>query len=298
MDRSPCTGRRAWLRAGAACLALAGGAARASPPVLQGPAGVVVPRQLRFALTLSNPFGRELGPQRLWMYLPLAETPTQRLVAARISGEHRLHRDPLRHTVLELPLDRLAPYGARTLTLLLDLEMRDAPLPGDLPERAAWLAAERYIEADAPAVRRLAAQLRRADEAATARAIYDWVRQGLSYAGYVESDQGAQQALLEGRGDCTEYAYLVVALARACGIPGRMVGGFVVDANAAPKAEDYHNWAELHWDGAWRLVDAQKGHWLSPAEHYVAFRHYRDRPVNPIGLAHRFRVEGEMQVRL
>ncbi|MFC5473796.1 transglutaminase-like domain-containing protein [Paraherbaspirillum soli] len=118
------------------------------------------------------------------------------------------------------------------------------------------------------------------------------------YAGYIADDLWALWALLQRSGDCTEYAYLAVALARANGIPARMVGGYVTDRNIAPRAEEYHNWAELYVDGAWRLLDAQKENWLAPVQQYIAFRFYRDSVINPVGLAHRFNVSGEMQVRL
>jgi transglutaminase/protease-like cytokinesis protein 3 len=117
-------------------------------------------------------------------------------------------------------------------------------------------------------------------------------------AGYVADDRGALQALIERKGDCTEYAYLAAALARACGIPARMVGGYVTDRNSAPRPEDYHNWAEVHIGGAWRLLDAQKQHWMAPTAQYVAFRFYRAESINPLGSAHRFRVEGDLEVRL
>ena len=55
---------------------------------------------------------------------------------------------------------------------------------------------------------------------------------------------------------------------------------------------------EVYFDGAWRLLDAHKGHWLEPAGQYVAFRHGRDEAPNPIGRSQRFRVLGELEVRL
>ena len=85
-------------------------------------------------------------------------------------------------------------------------------------------------------------------------------------------------------------------MARANGIPARMVGGYNIDNNAVLKATDYHNWAELYVDGAWLLLDTQKGRWLAPPEQYVAFRHYRDQAINPVGLAHRYSQEGKFEV--
>jgi transglutaminase-like putative cysteine protease len=284
--------RRGWLR-----VALASSAVLALPAAAGAPAREVR-RQLRFRLTLGNPHARELGPQTLWLYLPARETPTQRLLDVAVSAPHALRDDALGHTLLELGFPRFAPLAQKTVDVAADVSMREAPREASLRDRAAWLASERYIEADEPRIRSVAAELRRESEAGTARAIYDWVAGNMTYAGYVAEDHGALQALIERRGDCTEYAYLAVALARACGIPARMVGGYVTDRNAAPRPEEYHNWAELHVGGAWRLLDAQKRNWIEPTDQYVAFRYYRAESINPLGSAHRFRVDGELDVRL
>ena len=168
--------------------------------------------------------------------------------------------------------------------------------PQLLGDSSTWLAAERFIESDDLRIRALASELHRSMKMDTARTIYEWVQSNMTYTGYLAEDLGALQALLHRRGDCTEYADLVVALARANGIPARMIGGYVVDRDLAPRPQDYHNWAEVYLEGAWRLVDAQKGNWLEPVNQYVAYRVYRDAPLNLIGLAHRYRLQWNFKV--
>jgi transglutaminase-like putative cysteine protease len=283
--------RRTWLRA-----ALAASAAVVLPPA---PASArEIRRQLRFRLTLVNPHARELRRQTLWLYLPARDTPTQRLLDVAVTAPHELRADPLGHTLLELTFEQFAPLAQKTVDVTADVTLSETPRDTVLADRGAWLGPERFIEADDPRIRSVAAGLERATERETAKAIYDWVARNMTYAGYVADDHGALQALIERTGDCTEYAYLAVALARARGIPARMVGGYVTDRNAAPRPEEYHNWAELHVDGAWRLLDAQKRNWVAPAEQYVAFRFYRAEAINPIGSAHRYKVDGELEVRL
>lgn len=255
-------------------------------------------RQLRFSITLTNPTGETLQDQVLWLYAPLADGPAQKLVRVNCALPHELNPDPLGHAVLKLPLPPMAPWGTKVVALGFDVAMRRSPLPSSLDDPRPWLKPERYIEVDDARLREAAAALKRSTAMETAQAIYESVRTRLQYAGYVADDLGALQALRQGRGDCTEYAFLAVALARANGIPARMVGGYVTEGSAAPRAEEYHNWAELYLDGAWRLLDAQKEHWLAPVEQYVAFRLYRDEAVNPIGLAHRFRMDGRLRVRM
>ena len=61
----------------------------------------------------------------------------------------------------------------------------------------------------------------------------------------------AREVLRALRGDCNEHAVLVTALARAAGIPARVVAGVVY----LDDGFFYHAWSEL-WLGAWVSADA------------------------------------------
>lgn len=256
-----------------------------------------IQKQLRFTVTLTNPKPYELVDQVLWLYMPAAETPTQKLESIKVSVPYERQIDPLGHSVITLVFPRFAPLSAKVVSFIVNVSMSASPEMAPLENPQVWLRSERYIETDDSIMQSLAAKLKRQEPRDTALAIYDWIKQHLHYAGYLADDRGAAYALDQRQGDCTEYAYLAVALARANGIPARMVGGYVTDKNAILRATDYHNWAEVYFDGAWRLLDAQKEQWLSPAEDYVAFRFYRDKEDNPIGLAHRYSQSGELEIR-
>jgi hypothetical protein len=76
----------------------------------------------------------------------------------------------------------------------------------------------------------------------------------ISYLGYAD----AVEALHTGSGDCTEYAVLLAALARAQGIPTRVVAGLVYSSRFTGKKDVFnpHMWVQA-WDGArWRSYDA------------------------------------------
>ncbi|MDR1994822.1 transglutaminase-like domain-containing protein [Azonexus sp.] len=284
--------RRKWLRGAGALVA---GAVLGLPTVV---ADVTEGsrRRLRFSITLSNPESLLLKDQRFWMYLPVGYSGGQKLLTTEVSVPHRLHNDAFGHTLLELHFDQFPPLGQKVVGLAIEIAMNSMPHPS--ANSGDWLGAERFIESEAPGIVALSGELRHPDPWKTGRVIFDWVARNLTYAGYLADDYGALYALNRRRGDCTEYAYLATALARACGIPARMVGGYVLDRDAAPRAEDYHNWAELYVDGGWRLLDAQKGNWLQPVDQYVAFRYHRAEMHNPLGSAHRFRVEGGLKVRM
>lgn len=265
-----------------------------------------IERRLRFEIQLHNPSGAPLPPQPLWFCGPISRSSTQTLLSVTSSQPFQRRDEWGGHTLLHWQTPALPPHGVRGFTLDVVLRLNTLSRPSDPGAIAPspYLLPERFMESDHPAIVALAYTLRRPTPRATARAVYDWVRSQLSYAGYVPDDLGAAQALHALRGDCTEYAYLVVALCRALGLPARAVGGFVVVHDAAPRATDYHNWAEVHLEGAWRLVDAQREAMFDkppPTDdpsRYVAFRLIGDRPVGPLGQAHRFSTEGPAQVRL
>ena len=62
------------------------------------------------------------------------------------------------------------------------------------------------------------------------------------------------QTLADGRGDCTEYAYLFATLARIIGIPARTVSGLAYSEEPTPGFL-LHAWNEVYLDGSWRAVD-------------------------------------------
>ena len=88
---------------------------------------------------------------------------------------------------------------------------------------------------------------------ALAVALSEWVRQHLSYeAGTSSGTTTALMTFADRRGVCRDYAHLLVALARAGGIPARCVSAYAPGVDPP----DFHAVAELWLDGAWRLIDA------------------------------------------
>lgn len=79
-------------------------------------------------------------------------------------------------------------------------------------------------------------------------------------AGLLADDLGAPEgnaraALMLGRGDCTAHALLFAALARARGIPTRLVTGFRVNDGRLVR----HRWAIVAVEGIWLAVDPTHG---------------------------------------
>lgn len=253
-------------------------------------------RRLRMNVSLHNPSGNELVDVGFWCFVPM-RTPDQTLARLTTSVPYLLREDALGQQVFSTRIDRLAPYGSRSLTLSLTVVKTagSCPVAGEM---APWLGPEQFIESDAAEIVLLARKLHRGNDVETVRAAYQWVMNELQYEGYVAQDRGALYAARTRTGDCTEYAALLVALLRANGIPARLLGGFVVDQDALLRSVDYHNWAEVCIDARWHIVDPQKGRWMPTSLNYVPFEIYRERHINEMEGAHRFKVDADVQVVL
>jgi transglutaminase-like putative cysteine protease len=101
-------------------------------------------------------------------------------------------------------------------------------------------------------------------------------------------DQGFEIASVVARrrtGDCTEHAVLTAALARAAGLPARVVLGLALVETATGYAAYGHAWAETLEGGQWRVADAALADLERPAR-YVPFGILEDEgPGYTMGLA-------------
>jgi transglutaminase-like putative cysteine protease len=108
-----------------------------------------------------------------------------------------------------------------------------------------------FLQSDHPRIR-AAARTVLGDEQDAVRAVgrlNDWVYETLRKVPTV-SVPNALQVLEMGEGDCNEHAVLLTAMARAAGIPARVIAGAVYLDGAFL----YHAWVEI-WLGRWVAVD-------------------------------------------
>jgi transglutaminase-like putative cysteine protease len=107
-------------------------------------------------------------------------------------------------------------------------------------------------------------------DAVRARRIVSWVHERLSYVqGTTTATDDALTPLLGGLGVCRDYAHLVVALARAVGMPARYVS--VYAPGLSPM--DAHAVVEIGVDGKWFVFDATR---LAPRKSMVRIGTGRD----------------------
>ena len=135
----------------------------------------------------------------------------------------------------------------------VDLQRYPATPPRLLPgELTAYLMPSRYCQSD-----RLEGFVLREfaglEGGPLAAALSAWVNRSLDYRmGTSSGETSALDTFASRTGVCRDYAHLLVALARAGGIPARCVSAYAPGVDPP----DFHAVAELWLDGGWRLVDA------------------------------------------
>lgn len=276
-----------------------------SPPCVaqsQPPAGLLgsggdsseMKRRVRFSFTLQNDSAQPIAQATLSVYAPVRLTSYQRLEALSASLPAEVQVDPLGNQILRLRIDTLAPYASRVVTVDAELAIGDKPHGIANPEAllALFSRPERYIESDSPKLKEIARSLRAESAMQTAQRTFVWVRQSLAPTSFTAEDRGALRALEDRAGDCTEHAYLFVALLRANGVPARTVGGYLAPESGLLRPHDYHNWAEFYAHGAWHLADPHQGNFARDARKYIATRVLSSAVPGPLGASHRYAVAG------
>jgi transglutaminase-like putative cysteine protease len=167
------------------------------------------------------------------------------------------------------------PAGTTLLTVMARRPAAADPAKDTPLARAAQgastedLASTPQANADAPEIKKLARDVA-GDAKGTyeaARKLSDHVFRTLEKA-YGASHDRASEVLQAGKGDCTEHAVLLVALARALGIPARGVHGLVYARYDDGKDALYwHAWAEVKSGGEWIAMDPTFGQPVADATH-------------------------------
>jgi transglutaminase-like putative cysteine protease len=246
-------------------------ASAAAEPITPAQLG---PRTVRFTyeMRVTPPPGTKL----LEAWLPLPREEEQSVLDVRLSGQAsttvvRLSESGDRAAYLRAS----SPGGVVTLTETATVRRREirsgaGPLPARLEDiDAAAFAAELgpngavQINDEVRAIARRETR-GKATVVAQARALYDWVYDHMQYdksvPGFGLGD--IPYCLKIGKGNCTDFHTLFIALARASGIPARWNMGFPLaygDGRAdapPPPVAGYHCWAEFWAPGAgWVPVD-------------------------------------------
>lgn len=258
-----------------------------------------ISRTVKFGFTVINGTDAVLRNSTFTVYAPVRKTATQLLIELKSSHSFRLETDSVGNEVMSFQFDELAPRATKNITIQASLNLSDSPVGESNQGNERFLQSEKYIEVSDPKIRELSNTFSDVDSHKRLEKIYRWVADNIQYSGYSEADHGALYALENKKGDCTEYTYLVNALARAQKMPARAIGGYVYDTDAVLRSADFHNWAEVYVNGAWRVIDAQKHVFMEKPSRYVAMRIITSLNSNNLANTHRFSHSGHgLEVRM
>lgn len=118
--------------------------------------------------------------------------------------------------------------------------------------------ANNMIQSDNPAIVALARQVvpEEKDPWQVSVALEKFVRGYIVSSDYSQAFATAAQVAESRKGDCTEHAVLLAALARARGIPARVAVGLVYTEQTGRPAFGYHMWNEVYIGNRWLPLDA------------------------------------------
>lgn len=86
--------------------------------------------------------------------------------------------------------------------------------------------------------------------------------------GTTQINTTAMEAFQQRKGVCQDYAHILIALCRACGIPARYVNGFMQGTGVT------HAWVEVLVNGEWRGIDPTNNQLIEYG--YIKLAHGRD----------------------
>ena len=178
----------------------------------------------------------ELASVKLDRALPLLNND-------RLQFEATVEQGSISELIHQGPNQTVQVLNQRTARITT-LAQADASFVGQLPT-SADLAASSLIQTDDAMIQQQAQQL---ETAATegreiAVALERWVHEAVVGKNYAQGFASAAEVLREREGDCTEHAVLLAALARARGLPARLVTGLIYVPTR--KAFVFHMWNEV-----------------------------------------------------
>lgn len=86
--------------------------------------------------------------------------------------------------------------------------------------------------------------------------------------GTTQINTTAMEAFQQQKGVCQDYAHILIALCRACGIPARYVNGFMQGTGVT------HAWVEVLVNNEWRGIDPTNNQLIEYG--YIKLAHGRD----------------------
>jgi transglutaminase-like putative cysteine protease len=176
--------------------------------------------------------------------------PTERIHDGNDAFERFFFRNPTRPITIGVE----AVVELRSVGLLNKRPKPQVGLPD--AQRDALTQPERYIESDDPRIIALSKKVVGRTVEQQLESIQRITESTLERGDFDPKDRGAISAIEWGRGDCSDFADLFVALCRAKRIPAVVCEGFTIDAGLWKRKPPHHAWVMV-WldDRGWTRFD-------------------------------------------
>ena len=214
-----------------------------------------------YTITVLNPTSKPIGNFTSFIALPVTIAPQQIVRSLELSPDNqKISTDIEGNHWTRNDIARIDSGKRKTFGYTAYVEMSPMVIPRHNFEITTsnlygkkflnkYLKSEPHIESNHPEIVELAKTIKNRNPLKFARNAINTVNNKLKYEIQPE-EYGAAFAIEKGKGDCTEYSALFVALCRAGGIPARVVAGFTHAQNW-----ERHATAEFLVAGRWIPVD-------------------------------------------
>ncbi|HOQ19940.1 MAG TPA: pseudomurein-binding repeat-containing protein [Methanothermobacter sp.] len=219
--------------------------------------GKNTPISLIGANEAPNPTGAAIGELKLTEYLQVAETITGFIEANGRSPNYATTSiGSISYPNMVYAMSRILTFYKENYRLpkTVTIKMVYNQNQNTNNELSQYLVATANCQVNDPSIQALASQLTRGltSEWDKAKAIFNWVRDNIDYNFYYNTRYGAVGTLKYRTANCCDHAHLVVALARAAGLPARYVHGICTFSSGTYG----HVWAQIYIGGTWYDADA------------------------------------------
>ena len=208
--------------------------------------------------------GQVLATRDLYEVFSVSTTP---ITSPRSTGTRTyILEGEIDWDLFDLDLPPVQEASGCTLTVTTGIPGLVQPFPPSVPEELLqYTVPEAMIQCDDPTLAALADSITAgsSDSWEAARRISSWVDGAVENSPTV-SLPSAVDVMDNLRGDCNEHTILMVALARAAGLPARVCAGIVY----IDRAFGYHAWPMV-WVGEWVEMDPTFGQYVADATHLV-----------------------------
>lgn len=256
-------------------------------------------KQVTISLPLANQTGRNLTSAEVRLYGVVAKTSGQKLLRVSIDSPYRQFSDARKNTVWAFQFDGMTRTATKKIDVVIDVGFADQT--GNPQEEG--VEPPRHVDtafANDPEVRKILEQVSQASPTESLEKLLAWFHEQHASPGLQDIPEKPDapsvfpkpydpssseppaitdpvKTVLEvfrsNERTALGKVFLFAALARATGLPSRIVVGLRIDASQSLTFNDVTAWPEVRLDGQWQHVDIDSGiRTANPPSNYLAMR--------------------------